>query len=180
MRRSIERGSSQRSSRIFITSFTACCLVLVLAAWWYYDRQRETLESSISAELAAIADGKARQIANWRSERIGDGNVLLSAPVAARAERILSGAASAADRTELQDVGERFVGAFHYAGAALVDRNGELRFEVNRGRTNRTREWLSNAAASNNGTVLLSEFYLDSGAGQPRMSLSIPISRAGS
>ena len=51
------------------------------------------MEEEVVQELTAVSDNKTRQIANWRSERVGDGHVLMGAPVMGVAGRLLSGRA---------------------------------------------------------------------------------------
>ena len=176
----MEDASNQRLNWILIALLTLCGSVMVLAAWWYYASQREDLKSSTLTELTAIADVKAKQIANWRSERIGDGGVLSSAAVQGLARALLTkGTASATARIELQDVLQRFIGAFHYGGASLVDRNGDVKLEVTRSHVRRESYRATEAASSASGRVVLSDLYLDNVTGQPWMVLTVPVHGAG-
>lgn len=173
-------GESKKAprSRILPSALLVSGAILIAAVWWYYTRQRDALKSSTAAELAAIADVKAKQIANWRSERIGDGGVLSSALVLGRARSVLlNGAAAAADQVALQGILERFIAGFHYAGAAVVDRNGESRLQVNSVRNDRQQYLAVEAIAKSD--VFLSDLYLDRASRQPWMLLVIPVPDAG-
>jgi PAS domain S-box-containing protein len=174
----MEYKTNWRLSRILLVSLTLCGAVLVASAWWYYMRQREALESSVMAELSAVADVKSKQIANWRFERLGDGRVLSSSLVAARARNVLSGAAaSAPDGAALRDMLERFIAAFHYAGAALVDPSGVPRLEVNTSHQDQERYRTFQLAAA--GAVFVSDLYMDTRSGRPWMLLTVPVPGAG-
>jgi PAS domain S-box-containing protein len=157
-----------------------CGIVLALAAWWYYTRQRTDLESSTAAELTAIADVKARQIANWRSERIGDGGVLSSALITGQAQKVLGGrTGSATDREVLRDVVRRFIAGFHYAGATVVDRKGATQLRVGRGQDDPGRYRAAADAAVAAGHVILSDLSFNGTSGQPWMLLTVPVLDAG-
>jgi hypothetical protein len=172
-------ASNRQLSQILVTSVVLCGAALVLAGAWYYAREREGVEGAISAELATIADAKADQIANWRRERIGDGGVLSSAPVAALARRVLSQGSGAGDRAELRDILERFIAGFHYAGAAVVDPKGAVQVDVGREHHDAARYRDFQLAVPNGGTVLLSDLYLDAGSGRPWMLLTVLVPGAG-
>jgi hypothetical protein len=69
--------------------------------WWYYTRQRAAMQESMVRELTAVSESKARQIASWRSERLGDGHVQMAAPIVRIAARILAGRGTSSDRADL-------------------------------------------------------------------------------
>ncbi|HXA52073.1 MAG TPA: PAS domain S-box protein [Candidatus Acidoferrum sp.] len=152
----------------------------MVAARWYYLRQSQALDAYVSSALSAIADTKAKQVANWRTERLGDGDVLKSTAVMDLARRVLSQrASSAADRTELLDVMQRTISAFHYAGGALVDREGRALLQIGAMNVDPDRLRQLAAAASAAGRVMLSDLSARSDSGPPWMSLTVPVDGAG-
>src|SRR5579883_474943 len=73
MERKSRDGAPSRHGFFLIACLTLTAVVLVAAVWWYYQRERELLETTLQQELEAVASVKARQVANWRNERSGDG-----------------------------------------------------------------------------------------------------------
>lgn len=166
--------------RILLTSLLLSGGVMMVGARWYYLRQSQALEASVSSALSAIADTKARQLASWRSERLGDGNMLASAWVMELADRVLSRrASSAADRTALLDVMQRTISAFHYAGAVLVDREGRAVLQIGAMNVDPDRLRKLAGAAAVSGGVMLTDLYRRSGSGAPWMSLTVPVAGDG-
>jgi hypothetical protein len=88
-------GGAKTQGRVLIASLTLGSLATAGAVWWYYTRQLAALEDAAVQELTAVCDSKARQIANWRGERLGDGHVQMASPVVGMAGRVLSGRGSA-------------------------------------------------------------------------------------
>jgi hypothetical protein len=130
----LEGGSRLKSStlhgRVLIAFLISGSLAMIAVIWWYYARQREAIGDAMSQELAAVAEVKVDQIANWRRERIGDGRVLASSETMRLARRILSGPETTpADRADILDVMRRLEREFLYTGAALVDREGNMRIQ---------------------------------------------------
>jgi PAS domain S-box-containing protein len=127
-----------------------------------------------------IADTKAKQLATWRTERLGDADVLGSKWVMELACRVLSeGASSAADRTALLEVMQRTVSAFHYAGSALVNREGRALLQTNPMNVDPERLRKLVDAANASGGAMLSDLSARSGNGPPWMSLTVPVPGGG-
>ena len=172
---------STRHGRLLILSLTACAVALIGAVWWYYQRQREATEAEAVKQLAAIADFKTAQIANWRRERIGDGRVLAVSPLMRCAERILSGGHTAeTDRTDLLTAMGRLSREFQYIDAALVDLDGAVRIRLNEERDpddrvkQATRRELARGTVKLN-DVVLSDLTLDTRFRRPLMALAVPV-----
>src|SRR5262249_51556466 len=80
---------------------------------------------------------------------------------------------------KLEDVLERFIAAFHYAGAALVDQNGKLRFEVARKHPDPHGDPSLTTGAPAAGSVRLSDLQPDSSTHQPWILLTISLPGSG-
>ena len=148
---------------------------MVAVIWRYYVRQHDATDAAAAQQLAAIAEVKAIQIANWRAERLGDGRTLCSAAMAGVAQKVLSGSETESDRTGLLDHLGRLQHAFLYAGAALVDRQGNIRIQSSplQASTARLRD-LADAAAQADDAAL-TDLYLDENTGHPMMALTAPV-----
>ncbi|MEI9974912.1 MAG: PAS domain-containing protein [Ignavibacteriota bacterium] len=172
-------GGAQRHGHFLIVSLTLCSLATAGAVWWYYNRQLAAMEDQVIHELRAVSDNKAQQIANWRKERLGNGRVLMSAPLMRIAERTLAGQATSADTATLGEVLQRFEDVFLYSGAALSDRDGRIRAVSGRVAVDpdRLRDLVQEAQASKD--AQLSDLRLNPGSGQPLMALLVPVGQTG-
>jgi len=152
---------------------------MIAVIWWYYTRQRDAIGTAMSQELAAIAEIKVDQIANWRRERIGDGRVLASSGTMRLARRVLSGREAPTDRADLLEVMRRLEREFLYTGSALVDREGTIRIQSTSGHPvpSRIREFAKAAIQADD--VRLEDLYLDAVLGRPLMAVTIPVGDLG-
>lgn len=173
-----------RLGTVLILSLTFGSLAMIAAVWWYYTVQTRQTEAAALRELFAIAEGKTRQIENWRNERMGDGRVVMSSSVTRVATRVLSSPApNAEDRAELLDLMSRLERHFLYADVTLVGLDGSviLRLhEDNEGAqfVKQTRGELAHEALRA-GDVVFSDLRPDSRSGRPMMALAVPVSNQG-
>ena len=170
---------AQDHGRILLFSLTLCSLATAGAAWWYYERQLGAMEDQVINELRAVSDNKAKQIVNWRSERLGDAHLLMAAPVMRIAERILSGRADANDAAVFGEVLHRAEEAFLYSAATLCDLDGKVHMVSGQGAGDPVRlSDLARQAMSASGPQL-SDLSLDPQSGRPMMALIVPVERKG-
>jgi PAS domain S-box-containing protein len=178
MKRSPRRGETSDSGhgRLVLTLIALATLATIAAVLWYYLRQRNAIEAATAEELAAISKTKADQIINWRQERIGDGHVLASEPIMQIARRMMSRKSiNTSDRNNLRDVIQNMAQSFLYTAAALVDPDGNVRFEWTSGRRTSPGPWKAGLVTAQGGKVALSELYRDPGSGRALMALAVPI-----
>jgi len=172
-----------RHSRFLILSLAFCSLAMMVAALWYYQRQRAALDAAAVNQLAAVANFKTGQIANWRRERIGDGRALAVSPLMRNAQRILSGRGAAADRTAMRDVMVPLSREFLYRDVMLVDLEGRVCLRLNESRTSPSPgqatllELARKAVKAKD--VVLSDLIKDTGLGRPFMAVTIPVNSEG-
>lgn len=170
-----------RLGRILILSLTFWCLALGAAVWWYYTVQKRATEAATLRGIFAVAAEKTSQVANWRSERMGDGHVVMSSPVMRTARRALSsGTVADADRADLVDLMHRLAAAFQYTDVSLVDLDGNVRVRLREDLTDgpqfgkSAREQLARQANSAN-DVILSDLTMETRTRAPLMSLTVPV-----
>ena len=172
---------STRHGRLLILSLTVCAAAMIGAVWWYYQRQRQAAENAAVSQLAAIADFKTKQIANWRQERIGDARALAVSPLMRSAQRILAGGrATDEDRTDMMTVMGRLSREFLYTDAALVDLEGSVHIRLNEDRSpaDQLRQGARRALSRESvkaGDPVLSDLTLDTRYHRPMMALAIPV-----
>ena len=173
------RLSNQRD-RILVALLTACALGSVAAIWWYYIQQRDAMENAAIGELAAIAEMKTKQIANWRQERIGDGRVLASSPLMPLARQALAGRTlREPDRAVILRFLSALSGAFSYSSASLVDLDGKVLVELNRNHGDAAQLAAFAREAAQSGNVQLSDLYRDRQSKRILLAVTIPVSGAG-
>jgi len=190
-KKSVAQAASARGSVraqpawILILSLTAVCLAMIGVVRWYYRIQKEATEAAAVRVLYGVAATKASQLANWRSERIGDGHVVMASPLMRIARRILSDRApSDADRKELLDVMHRLAKSFLYTDVTLVDLDGSVRLRLDKERTEsaafqqHSRRALA-LEANQARDVVLSDLTLDTRTGKPLMSVTAPVEGLG-
>jgi PAS domain S-box-containing protein len=99
-------------------------LGLLAAGFWLIRTDRADHRRSLEAGLTAIADLKAKQIVEWRSERIADAHVLMAQRLlvddVARQLAGEDGEAGARIAAKLRPVQEQY----HYADILVLDRQG--------------------------------------------------------
>ncbi|HEY1494459.1 MAG TPA: response regulator [Candidatus Solibacter sp.] len=107
-------------------------LVLIAAAiggiaWKFHLQQKEAFESEVKGRLLAIADGKVRQINEWRAERLGEARTLMEDPLSVAAfQRVIDRRATPDERARTAEVLAALCRDLHYAGAVLVDLEGHV------------------------------------------------------
>jgi signal transduction histidine kinase len=170
-----------RRDRLLIFVLTFACCAMAASSWWYYVTEAHANEAAAARTIFAVSEGKVGQIRNWRRERIGDGEVILSDSTISRASRVLTGGSHAErERDLLREVLQRLSRAFLYSDAALVDREGNLRLHLNDSGADdaqftreRRAELAHEANASNE--VVLSDITTRTRSGRPLMSLTVPV-----
>jgi len=165
-----------RQGRILIASLIVGSLAMIAVIGRYYLRQRDATEAASAQQLTAIVEVKVSQIANWRRERLGAGRVLRTTLAGRIARRVLSSrVASPADQTALLELLQTLQEVFLYTGAALVDRDGNVRIQSSGSQADPSRLREFAAAAAQADDVVLTDLYLDARAGRPMMALTAPI-----
>jgi hypothetical protein len=66
--------------RWLLSVFAAALLVMLAGGAWFYLSQSRHYHQMATDDLMSIARLKSKQIAAWRSERLGDANILTESP----------------------------------------------------------------------------------------------------
>ena len=96
------------------------------AGTWLSLQQNQSLRDRAENDLLSISVLKVNQIATWRDERLGDSTSLAEDPTFARLASDWTTSHSAADASAITASLQLRVDAYHYSGAALVDKNGAV------------------------------------------------------
>jgi diguanylate cyclase (GGDEF)-like protein/PAS domain S-box-containing protein len=71
------RWQASRSSHwVALAGFAFVAVLISLSGWWLFEHQKNSIRQERQQELAAIANLKAHQISEWRSEKIADARLL--------------------------------------------------------------------------------------------------------
>lgn len=181
----VSQSALNRRDRILLAMLTLSCSAVAASCWWYYGVEARATEAAETRTLFAIAEGKVRQIWNWRRERLGDGQVVMSDSTLDHARHILSDAADAAgDRKLIEQVFQRLSKAFLYSDAELVDLDGRVRLHLDGGireepEFNRERRSALAREANAAGDAVLSDLTKQTRSGRPLMALTIPVRQQG-
>ncbi len=141
----------------------------------YFTRYERHYRAEVEQGLQVVADLKVGQLAQWRRERIGDGEVLAAnRTFRSLAIRALSGDAEAA--AELRDWFERVRFAYGYDRVVLGDDRGTTRMSVPPGaggaRTVVPPEAMESLRA---GRVVFRDFHRDDPHGPIHVSVLVPV-----
>ena len=122
-----------RGSILLLLVFVSFAAGISIAAHRYLERQRAAVETQVRHELSAIGEIKARQVAEWRKERLGDAaTIRASAALMPELRRVLEqGGDPDAERRVRAWIESWFVHQ-DFANGILLDTNGRVRLTVGR------------------------------------------------
>jgi PAS domain S-box-containing protein len=112
--------------------FGAAALAIAAGGHWLYRHQTQAIRSQKQSELKAIAELKAGQIAQWRSERVGDARVhSRRAFLRCAVGRWLKASGDASLMTEVEVNMESLRTAYGYENVIVAGRDGRILFSLN-------------------------------------------------
>jgi len=114
-----------------ITVFVLIVIGTLITGFLFYQAQQKHIKSEAQNYLAAIADLKASQIAQWRHERIADGELLRNnLPLLRTIEAFLKSSDKPNRKQELLTVMKSFQIKAGYESSILFDVKGNVRLAV--------------------------------------------------
>ncbi len=159
--------------------------ILLGAGLLFFFAQRAHLRAVAAADLEAIGELKAAEIAEWRSERLGDATVLMRSPFLNDAVTDwLTGEPLPAAQVRSVEAGlkERFLSlraAYGYADVLLVDDSGRVRLSLTGDTAPLDQEAASTvAAALRSLTPQLTDLHRGPGDPAPHIAAVAPLSVA--
>ena len=159
-------------------------LVLIAAAiggtaWKFHLQQKAAFESEVKGRLLAIADGKVRQINEWREERLGEARTLMEDPLAMAAfQRVIDRHATADQRARVSEFLAALCRNMHYAGAVLVDLEGHVPLFAGRrfGDDSHFRGLMQ--MVLRRGDIVQRDLHPDEGGDSAHLGMNVPLRRA--
>jgi two-component system sensor histidine kinase/response regulator len=111
----------------FIGTFLIVLIIVLVSGHFYNIYQKSRILREKQNELTAIADLKVNQIANWRQERIGDGNTISDNGLFVKQLIDYLKSGQKGSRQELFDWMKSLTVNFDYKSVLLLDRNVNVR-----------------------------------------------------
>jgi PAS domain S-box-containing protein len=105
-------------------------LVLLVGGAWFYQAQSHFLRRGSYDDLAAIAQLKVDQIAQWRAERLGDAAVLMESPFLAEAVARFMKDPQSGDTEKMLARFRSLQKNYHYDAVLLMDAGGKVRLSL--------------------------------------------------
>ncbi len=116
----------QRSNALFLLTFNLMVAGVAVAGYLSFRNYERQFRTQVEDQLAAIADLKVKGLANWRGERMGDGQAVQRNPAfAALVQRVLENRTDATAQAQLQAWLDALRSAYQYNRAFLVDTTGK-------------------------------------------------------
>ena len=116
-----------------ITVFVLLVAGILVAGFRFYQAQQKHIKSEAQNYLTVIADLKVSQIAQWRRERIADGEMFLNnLPLLKTVEAFLKSPVKTDRKKELLTVMKSFQIKAGYESSILFDAKGKIRLAVSR------------------------------------------------
>src|SRR5690242_13707300 len=105
--------------------FVALASAIAGLAYRYHLAQKDAVAHEVGNQLLAIADMKVKHISAWRSEKLGEGRMVLQSRFTLEAvQRTVAGRSSAAEKAFVTAWLDALCGELHYAGVTLTDSQG--------------------------------------------------------
>ncbi|MBI5403317.1 MAG: PAS domain S-box protein [Ignavibacteriae bacterium] len=131
-------GASPKSSAIrykvkFPVSFSltlfSLTLGFVILILYYFNHQKYVLTEDIKSDLKVIAEMKAKQISNWRNERLLDGSMIFDNKIMMRElKSIASGSRDEMLRQNIFNWFRDLCKSHNYISVRLASKDGEMHF----------------------------------------------------
>jgi PAS domain S-box-containing protein len=126
-----KRLSIQTTSWFLISVFLFLVAGILITGFLFYQKQQERIKLEAQNYLTAIADLKVSQIAQWRRERITDGELLLNNPPLLRiVKEFLKSSANTDRKQEILTVMKSLQIKVGYESSILFDAKGKVRLAV--------------------------------------------------
>ena len=174
---SLKEESSEPAPLRFSLIFLLVSLFIGLLGYFYYATEKQEITEKIKEELSAIADLKAHQIINWRSERIGNAQLASRVDlIADNIENYNADPASAALKKAILDWMISFQEVFRYRSIFLMSTSGGVLLIA--GKKEPAVGPVAEALAKESirtKKLMLSDFHTSGAAEYPHLDLAAPV-----
>ncbi len=168
-----------RAAYVVLLIAVAATVTMVVMAVRFHAGQRSTVEAEVRNQLLTIADMRVRQLATWRSERLGIARVIVAGQLTASAlQPLLEGRGSRQDRDKASAWLTARCQQQQFVNAVLTDRDGNVVIRAGQplGNDRHLREAGLETIRANQ--VIERDFHRDDGAAKPHLGYNIPLRTA--
>ncbi|HNX53579.1 MAG TPA: GAF domain-containing protein, partial [Pontiellaceae bacterium] len=141
----------------------------------YYRVQKTAIRHDVEHQLSSIALLKANEIANWRTERLGDAGTLSGNRSLVRDLEQFLAAPQPGLENELRDTLRNFQQYYAYADILLVDTNGQVRLTLNAGPGDYSSLAAELTEALRNRKPVLTDFHTDASGAFRHLNIVAPL-----
>src|SRR5215467_10598219 len=118
--------SSKLAPYLLLGLFAVLTAAIGVVTWRFYAAQKEAFERGVQAQFLTIVDTKVRQIAELRKARLGEAHSIMANTFTLAAfERVIDRRANQSQQAAVVDYLRSLCRNLRYAGAVLVDVNGQ-------------------------------------------------------
>jgi PAS domain S-box-containing protein len=162
---------------LFLGIFAVVGTGIVVAASLYFNSFEKQIHQDTEERLVGALGSKARRIAEWRAERLSDGDFFFENPVfAVRARRLLTSAADESARRYLKSWLDKVRSRVEYDEFRLLDRaGGTLVAHPDEGRPVDRQTLEMATAAMRLHRPVLQDLYWQAGDKGPRLAVVVPV-----
>ncbi len=168
-------------SSIVVAVFVLCAICIVVAGAVFFRAEREHQRTMVEEELALIAQGKASEIALWRSNLVADATMLATGPLFQSELRDWMAQPSDAGAAVITAALNVIVAHHQFSSALLCDTSGVLLLASGPPAAPLHAEIVAGIGrALQEGTVVLTELHLDATGSRPHIGVIAPVVAPGS
>ena len=165
----------RRNVDLLLGAFLMGALGVVAVGYLHYRNQRSAIEVDARNQLAAVGQLKVDQVAAWRKERLGDGQVLAAMAMAPKVRQVLEGRANAAARQQTLTWMNVIRETLGYANVILVNPRKKV-WIVSGNRSNTPEHYFALATqVMQSGAVAFLDIHEDAGIPGPHLGLIVPL-----
>jgi PAS domain S-box-containing protein len=120
-------------ARYYLAGFLVFCGAVALLGARSYTTQRVAVDATWRRQLQEMADLKAKQVADWRAERLGDAAVAVAdTPLMPAVRQVLAGTDSSEGRQRVLAWMDAMRANYQYVNVVLIDDGGRTRLASGR------------------------------------------------
>jgi PAS domain S-box-containing protein len=161
--------------RWLLSVFAAALLVMLAGGAWFYLSQSRHYHQMATDDLMSIARLKSKQIAAWRSERLGDASILTESPFLAAPVAHYLATSTEKNKENLGRLFRSLQMHYGYADILLVDPEGRVHLSMSGNMTMHEGYRMALASALRDGSPVFTGLHTGKQHQKPHISVVAPL-----